>query len=117
MQFRKTSTLLSLLLCGLAATAQVRVQNPRIENLTDPIGLDVAQPRFGWQLAAERRNVLQTAYEIRVAAGSSDLAAGNNFWARGMALLEARHIPAIGSTAYSSLFRCDRRSAECAVTE
>lgn len=40
------------------------------------------------------------------------LAAGNNFWSRGMALLEARQIPAIGAgTMYSSLFRCDRRSA------
>lgn len=83
MQLRKISTL-TLLLCCLAATAQVRVQNPRIENLTNPIGLDVTQPRFGWQLAAERRNVLQTAYEIQVAASAADLAGGKKLlWTSG----------------------------------
>lgn len=40
------------------------------------MGLDVLQPRFGWQLVAERRNVLQTDYEIRVAANSTELSAG-----------------------------------------
>ncbi len=66
----KSMLLLPLLLCSLAVMAQVRVQNPRMENLINPIGLDVTQPRFGWQLAADRRNVLQTAYEIRVASSS-----------------------------------------------
>ena len=56
--------------------AQLSVQNLRLENLTNPIGLDVMQPRFGWQLATDRRNVLQTAYEIRVATSPSALAAG-----------------------------------------
>jgi len=67
---------LSLLLCWFTSTAQVSVQNPRLENLVNPMGLDVLQPRFGWQLVAERRNVLQTDYEIRVAANSTELSAG-----------------------------------------
>lgn len=75
MQLKRYSFIL-LLLCCLSATAQVRVQNPRIENLINPIGLDVLQPRFGWQLTADRRNVLQTAYEIRVASNSSELLSG-----------------------------------------
>jgi alpha-L-rhamnosidase len=75
MQLKRYSFIL-LLLCCLSATAQVRVQNPRIENLVNPIGLDVLQPRFGWQLSADRRNVLQTAYEIRVASNSNELLAG-----------------------------------------
>jgi len=80
----KNFALFALLLSGLTVTAQVRIQNPRIENLTNPIGLDVTQPRFGWQLAADRRNVLQTAYEIRVAANPADLAAGKKLvWTSG----------------------------------
>ncbi|MFN0176430.1 MAG: family 78 glycoside hydrolase catalytic domain [Saprospiraceae bacterium] len=64
--------------------AQVSVQHPRIENLSNPIGLDVQQPRFSWQLAAERRNVLQTAYEIRVASNSNDLVSGKKLlWTSG----------------------------------
>ncbi len=65
--------LFALLFFCITATAQVRVQSLRLENLSNPIGLDVAQPRFSWQLSGERRNILQTAYEIRVASNSNDL--------------------------------------------
>jgi alpha-L-rhamnosidase len=47
--------------------AQLKVQYLLTENLTNPIGLDVTQPRFSWQLIADnRRNVMQSAYEIMV---------------------------------------------------
>jgi alpha-L-rhamnosidase len=83
MQF-KTICLFILLLWSRAVSAQVSILNPRVENLPNPIGLDAAQPRFGWQLSSERRNVLQTAYEIRVAANTTDLAAGKKLlWTSG----------------------------------
>jgi alpha-L-rhamnosidase len=50
----------------LTSIAQVRVQNLLTENLSNPIGLDIKQPRFSWQLVSDRRNVMQTAYEIKV---------------------------------------------------
>ncbi|MBC7773958.1 MAG: glycoside hydrolase family 78 protein [Phycisphaerae bacterium] len=76
--------LLAQIFCFLALAAQVRIQNPRIENLSNPIGLDITQPRFGWQFAADRRNVLQTAYEIRVAMNATDLLTGKKlFWTSG----------------------------------
>ncbi|MFN0214931.1 MAG: family 78 glycoside hydrolase catalytic domain [Saprospiraceae bacterium] len=75
---------LTLLFFCFTTTAQVRVQNLRIENLTNPIGLDVAQPRFGWQLSGERRMLLQTAYEIRVASNPGDLSRGKKLsWTSG----------------------------------
>ena len=47
--------------------AQVKVQYLLTENLTNPIGLDVTQPRFSWKLVADsRRDVMQSAYEIMV---------------------------------------------------
>lgn len=46
--------------------SQTIVKNLRCENRTNPIGIDVLTPRFSWQLAANRRNLLQTAYQIRV---------------------------------------------------
>jgi alpha-L-rhamnosidase len=86
----KTRVLLCLLFLAIAATAQVRVREPRVENLQNPLGLDVRQPRFGWQLASGRRNVLQTAYEIRVAAKPTDLAKGKNLvWASGKTASDA----------------------------
>lgn len=75
----KPILLFALILHFQGIAAQVRVLYPRIENLDNPIGLDVTQPRFGWQLAAERRNVLQTAYEIQVAASQAELSAGKNY--------------------------------------
>ncbi len=80
----KNILLLVLFVCCHTAKAQVRVLHPRIENLENPIGLDVTQPRFGWQLAAERRNVLQTAYEVQVAANAAELQAGKKLlWSSG----------------------------------
>ncbi len=36
------------------------------EYLTDPIGLDVRQPRLSWQVSSEQRGARQTAYQIVV---------------------------------------------------
>ncbi|HEX6847433.1 MAG TPA: family 78 glycoside hydrolase catalytic domain [Chitinophagaceae bacterium] len=51
--------------------AQVKLQNLLCENLTNPMGIDVKQPRFTWQLVSDQRNVSQTAYEIIVTRGKS----------------------------------------------
>lgn len=84
MQLRTFFSIL-LLLAGFAGYAQpLRVVQPRIENLHNPIGLDVLQPRFGWLLNADRRNVLQTAYEVRVASNAKDVTAGKKLlWSSG----------------------------------
>ncbi|GAB3414993.1 family 78 glycoside hydrolase catalytic domain [Niabella aquatica] len=56
----------SLLLLCTAACAQTSVKNLLTENLVNPIGLDVVQPSFSWQLAGPGRNIVQSAYEIKV---------------------------------------------------
>ena len=53
--------------------AQVKIQHLLTENLTNPIGLDVQQPRFSWQLVSDKRNTAQTAYEIIVSADKGPL--------------------------------------------
>ncbi len=67
----------------LACFAQVTVQNLTIENLNNPIGIDVSRPRFSWQLSSKQRNVLQSAYEIRVGTDAAKLAAGKAVWTTG----------------------------------
>jgi alpha-L-rhamnosidase len=62
------------------SNAQLAVTNVQCEHLTEPIGLDVLKPRFTWQLQSNARNVLQTAYEIKVSDQSSMKSA---IWATG----------------------------------
>ena len=64
-------SLLKIILFSLSAFTQVNVQNLLTENRTNPIGIDIQQPRFSWQLLIDRRNVLQTAYEIKVSSGKN----------------------------------------------
>ncbi|HEX7906006.1 MAG TPA: family 78 glycoside hydrolase catalytic domain, partial [Chitinophagaceae bacterium] len=75
--------LLSFQCVILSVLAQVKVDRLRIENLTNPIGIDVLQPYFSWQLISDQRNVAQSAYEIRVAADPASLAKGKNTWTSG----------------------------------
>ncbi len=65
----------------LMAMAQVQVQNLTTENLINPIGLDITQPRFSWQLVSTKRNVMQTAYELKVA--TNPAIKGKDTWTTG----------------------------------
>ena len=58
-----------LIFIATATNAQVKIQYLLCENQTNPIGLDVQQPRFSWQLVSDQRNISQTAYEIIVSSG------------------------------------------------
>src|SRR5690348_1995850 len=54
----------------LAVTIQqpLGVSGLRVEYLTNPRGIDVAQPRLSWRItsAASERNIVQAAYQIQV---------------------------------------------------
>lgn len=60
----------------LPARLPLEVRALRCEYLENPLGMDVRRPLLGWQLASPGRGVLQSAYEIRVAADAGDLAEG-----------------------------------------
>lgn len=53
----------------LLTFSQVSVTNLLCENLSNPVGIDIRQPRFSWQLVSNKRNVMQKAYEIHVFSG------------------------------------------------
>src|SRR6476661_7300146 len=55
----------------------VAVQSLRVEYKTNPLGIDTLKPRLSWQLQSDRRNVLQSAYQIQVAATQTDLLAAH----------------------------------------
>jgi len=59
------------------------VKNLRCEYKIDPLGIDVRKPRLSWELQGSERGVLQTSYEIRVAASETELVEGKTIWESG----------------------------------
>lgn len=77
--------LLLLLFLSPVATqlsAKLQVEDLRCEYRENPIGINVEKPRLSWKLISDKRNVLQTAYEIRTANSPKELRKSNKlFWA------------------------------------
>ena len=73
---------LKLIFCCILAggletlQAQIKVGQLWVENKVNPAGIAVTQPRFSFASTSTGKAVLQTAYEIRVAASLSDLQRG-----------------------------------------
>lgn len=63
---------------ALVCFSQIKVENLLCNNFSNPIGIAVSTPQFTWQLKSEKRNVLQTAYEIRVGSDWNYLKKGKN---------------------------------------
>ncbi len=57
--------LLSTLFISLLAQP-LKVYDLRVEQLSNPMGLDSRQPRFSWKLQSEMPNTIQSAYEVTV---------------------------------------------------
>src|SRR6478752_1774362 len=71
---KKILLLLSICLSfSVVLFAQVSVTGLLTENRINPIGIDVAQPGFSWQLMSEKRNTMQSAYEIKLVSGKQTL--------------------------------------------
>ena len=58
---------------GLAASGPTPPTNLRCEYLTNPLGIDVAQPRFAWVLGHSERGEIQSAYQVLVATTEESL--------------------------------------------
>lgn len=61
-----------LLFISLGLSAQsLSVKDLTCEHTTNPVGTDVARPRFSWKIESRENNVMQTAFQIRVATAPS----------------------------------------------
>ena len=63
---KKITTVIFSVVFSLSLLSQTAIKNPRCEDLVNPIGIDIHSPRLSWQLVSNQRNVLQSAYQIRV---------------------------------------------------
>jgi len=73
--------ILSLPLQADNGTAALAPTGLRVEYLTDPVGIDVSQPRFSWILNHAERGQAQTAYQVVVSTSPS--AATGDQWDSG----------------------------------
>jgi len=75
LSFVTALSLLVLLNSALAAEANLSPDRLRCEYLTNPLGVDVPQPRLSWIVTATESNQAQTAYRILVASSTANLSA------------------------------------------
>ncbi|HRI21066.1 MAG TPA: alpha-L-rhamnosidase N-terminal domain-containing protein, partial [Panacibacter sp.] len=96
--------LFSLQFMAFLSFAQVTVTSPLCENLINPIGIDILQPLFSWQLNSDSRSVIQTAYEIRVGTNAAALLKGKNLqWSSGKIVSDhSVHVPYTGAVLQSA---------------
>ncbi|BCJ49643.1 hydrolase [Actinoplanes sp. NBRC 14428] len=83
------TSLAGLPVAGTPATAAlpaVSLSLLQVERKTEPVGIDVAQPRFSWVTGSGLRGVEQTSWRVRVATSRSRLAAGRLVWDSGRTL-------------------------------
>ena len=77
-------TFIFFLLGFSLAIGQIEVVKLVCEYHENPIGIDVEKPRFSWQLLSDEENIIQSAYEIRVADAPQQLSKkGDLIWTSG----------------------------------
>ena len=83
---RKIIFVFFALLVGGTSYAQIKVQHLLTEDLVNPISIDAPAPRFSWQLSSPQRDVMQTAYEIRVGTSNEKIKGKDVVWNSGKTL-------------------------------
>jgi len=71
------------------AGTPLTLANLRCEYKSNPIGMDVAQPRLSWELVSAERGTVQAAYQIRVAVSTANLAKNKLTWDSGKKISDA----------------------------
>jgi alpha-L-rhamnosidase len=77
-----TSLLSAHDMATMTQNVPLKLENLHVENQINPIGIDERQPRLSWQIIYSERSVMQKAYQIRVAATTSDFGQ-NDIWDTG----------------------------------
>ena len=63
---KRTITFLFIALICMVAQGATSLHTLRVEYATTPMGIDVQQPRFSWQMSSDKRGTCQKAYQIVV---------------------------------------------------
>ncbi|MDR6845177.1 hypothetical protein [Flavobacterium granuli] len=83
-KFIYTILLLSFCLLGKSVGYSQTPIHLHCEHLVNPLGIDVLEPRFSWQLSGAKRGALQRSYQIEIGTDSIALSKGEaSFWNSG----------------------------------
>ena len=81
---RYFSLILLSTVIAIVANAQTVVEKLVCEYHINPIGIDVEHPRLSWKVVSDGENIIQTAYEVRVADSPTNLNRKSNLiWSSG----------------------------------
>lgn len=61
-----------LLLLTVCIHAAVGLTKLTVEGRVEPLGLDETEPRFGWQIVADKKMVMQEGYQLQVSTTPED---------------------------------------------
>ena len=75
-------SLLVFFIFGTIYSQDITVKNLTVELKSNPIGIDVTQPRFSWKIYGTGNNIMQTLYSVRVAT-DPNFSAGKMVWQSG----------------------------------
>jgi alpha-L-rhamnosidase len=111
--------------CNAPKEAELKIKNLKVESSVNPIGIDVVQPRFSWQLESPVRGAVQTAYQILVATSPERLNPGTaDLWDSGktesgetVGISYGGQALQSGQTCYWKLKVWDAKGGESAWTE
>lgn len=80
------ASLLILLICGCnhSETGTVKITDVTIEMQKNPEGISAEKPRFSWTFTGDKKELMQTAYQIDVASSEKGLKEGSElYWSSG----------------------------------
>lgn len=98
------SVLWCVLTICISGFTQLNVYDLRVENLKNPLGVASSPLRMSWLIQSDKRNTMQTSYEIRVGADTLSLAKNKNIlWSSGMVNSDASVYIAYGGPAVSNV--------------
>lgn len=63
---KRLLTAMLVILAAASCSDRNFITNLRTEYMTEPLGIDVAQPRFSWEMDSERYGAAQKAYQLTV---------------------------------------------------
>ena len=79
---------LAMWTAGAWGQGELGVKRLRCEWKVDPV-IDVAKPRFSWELQTAEKNVMQTSYDVQVARSEEELGRGKFVWDSGVVKSDA----------------------------
>lgn len=98
---------LALVACAPVASSAVGVSGLHCEFLSNPAGIDRANPRLGWQLESAERGVRQSACQVQVASTLARLESGKaDLWDSG----KASAADAVGVEYRGKPLKCGQRT-------